>query len=310
MTPKSVVMAVATVALCTLPFWTAVPNPMGEPWLAELHNVGHTLVFIPITLGLLSVLGTALPQIGSLQRVVIGFFATMAIGGLIELAQRGTARTASWHDWLLDLAGVAIALTIYLSFSKPRPRVWRAAGLVCILGIAAWVFAPTVTWWMAKVVQQQALPTLWVAEHPITYRNWTDVNRSRVSFVAPPEHLTFQSNMVIRVDLPVEDKLPGWILKHSPPDWSEYSKLVVKTYHSQTSPIKFGVNFYSYLDTSFKTVQLDVSVVTIPPGFTEMVIPLEGKTNFNARRVKSVAWHALALKQPATVFVESVELRP
>ncbi len=307
-TPKSVVVAVATVVLCTLPFWSAVPNAKGEPWLTELHNVGHTLMFIPITLGLLSILATLLPQIGLFQRVVISFFATMAIGGLIELAQRGTARTASWHDWLLDLAGVAIALIIYLSFSRRRPWGWRATGLVCVLGIAAWVFAPTVTWWMAKVVQQQAFPSLWAAEHPITFRNWKDVSRARVSFVTPPAHLSLQRNTVIRVTLPAEDKLPGWILKYSPHDWSGYSKLVLKTYHSHASPIKFGVNFYSYANTSFETVQLDVSVVTIAPGLTEVSIPLEDKPKFNIERVKSVAWHALELKQPATVFVESVEL--
>jgi VanZ like family. len=79
-------------------------------WDKAAHFVAFGLI-----LWSLGVLFRRLPRLGAATLAI-------AIGAAVEVIQRYTGRDPSWGDWLADILGVAVALTLWAIWRGFRPR--------------------------------------------------------------------------------------------------------------------------------------------------------------------------------------------
>jgi hypothetical protein len=224
----------ALLVLLLVPFLVPVPMVLRRDLLiATLGDRLHVVLLAALTL-LLYWRG---PLAGHLARSAI---AAVLVGGAVEFLQLLVGRAALWHDFQLDLVGVALAVGLVL---------WRGhgrrAGLLLVLAtvaLTAWELRNLPARKLAVDELHDRFPVLsdFAGPRPLTL--WMEHEDAEVDLATGPR------GTVARLIAAPPAAWPGLILAYFPHDWSAYDalKLEVRLARAAADSVRFGVRLDDY----------------------------------------------------------------
>ncbi|PID80465.1 hypothetical protein CSA17_00525 [bacterium DOLJORAL78_65_58] len=227
------VVPILLAGLLLIPFFLPIPQSLrSNPVIGMLGDQVH----VPLLAGLTLVLYWFGPLRGRLWYAAL---AALACGGAIEFLQLLVGRSALFTDFLLDLAGVGLAV-----------------GLVCWRGLKMrWGLTAMAIIALVLAGQLYFLPGMIVAGlraariFPVVcdFEGSQDLWLWQGNFGAVVERVHEESgNTYLRITGGPPGRWPGADMGHFPPDWTDFSVLKVDVRHS--TPGKETVPFTIRLD--------------------------------------------------------------
>ncbi len=272
-------------------------------------NLGHVAYFALITWLLLH--WPWLRRQRPLMQWLLSLMVSLVVGGIIELMQIGTERTADPWDVLRNLSGSLLVLMLIPVLPPDRKaRRWplRVAALVLLL----WLMMP-----MARVLYDDAwarsqFPVLADFSAPFELDRWQGNTDYRLT------RLPDQDQPVLAITLKPGVAFPGVSLKHFPGDWRGYRQLHLRLYQPGPEPLSLtlrihdrahetGANAYAYSDRFNRSFVLQ-------PGWNDLTIPLDEIKNapvgrdMDLSRIVDVSLFAVAVKWQRLLELQRIEI--
>lgn len=227
----------------------------------ETQNTGHTILFILITLLILSLLRdtTRLFQRNPFKFYITSCFISLLIGIIIELLQSITHSDASKMDVVRDLAGIIVAIGLYAATDSNlqsyhlKSKRWTKAG---ILTLSFCTFTasmlPLAFLSVAYVQRETAFPvivdltTSW-SQPFLRLKNAAiylpEDQKIKIDGEAPLTRVDFKHGIY-----------PGVSIVETTPDWSAYKALMIVIYSKLNRPFELVLRIhddkhnYNYAD--------------------------------------------------------------
>lgn len=297
--------ALAFLGLAALPLLWAVPNPLGERWLAEVHNAGHVPLF--------SLLQALCLWWGSRfvnsRRSLVGLLILsscllLVVGGIIELLQPFIQRTASWSDFSHDLLGIAAGTSAFLVL-RYLPGLWlKTSAATVVIGlslvIALW---PAWPWIFAKWRIERSFPTIMKADMKAAARHLRGIQGGLTSNTSPPPQWR-TADEVIRVTLPANGRMPGLVMDNPHSNWTGFDQLAFKVYALEPSRMRVRI-----VSGTSDTLHDASQMVNIVPGENPVVLELKNFPGINFSEVRAIAWQMVKLTSPTELFLDDIQLQ-
>jgi len=209
--------------------------PFEGRWVGDFSNAAHGPAFMLITIILLSLLARSSRRAKSLRvQYATAIAAAIAIGILVELAQRSLGRDAELGDLWRDTLGALAGAGGFLLFDarvdgSPQRRLLRRTGAV-VAGIACLlILAPLVPTAAAYLHRHRSFPVLADFSSPQAGYFVGFYSGTTVATEALPADLVVGGDSVVglRVRHPGNGGWWGLRLRELYPDWRGHQRLVL-----------------------------------------------------------------------------------
>lgn len=236
------------VSLCLLvPFFLPIPMHLRRhPLIGHLGDQVHVPFLAALTL--------LIYWYGPLRgRLKYSALAALALGAAIEFLQLLVGRAALLQDFLLDVAGVtlAVGLVVWLGY---RSRVGMAMMLGMALLLAGQLyFLPGLI--LGSYQSRQTFPVLTNFEGSYDHWLWQDTYEAQLDFVDIPAGED-STNAVLRITGGPPSRWPGAQMRHFDSNWTAYQtlKIDVRNVTKGRAKVPFTVrldDFRSRLDQAY-----------------------------------------------------------
>ena len=216
-----------------IPFFLPIPQVLrSNPVIGMLGDQVH----VPLLAGLTLLLYWFGPLRGRLGRAAL---AALICGGAIEFLQLLVGRSARFEDFLLDAAGVGLAVGLVRWRGLGRREGLGAMAVIILVLAGQLYFLPGLI--LASLRAADIFPVVSDFEGPQDRWLWSTNYGAVTEFI--PEN---DGNTYLRITGGPPGRWPGADMTHFPPDWTEYSVLKVDVRHR--SPGKETVPFTVRLD--------------------------------------------------------------
>ncbi len=208
--------------LFLIPFFLPIPMELRRhPLIGHLGDQVH----VPFLMILTLLMYWKGPFACRLKGAVL---AGVILGAGIELLQLLVGRAANVADFVLDLAGIGMALG--LVFWKGYKKSW-GLGLICGIALllsAQLYFLPGLI--MGSYQTRQAFPLISDFNNPQEHWLWHGTYDAAVDLILIDDSPTGEG-MVLQLESGPPSKWPGAKMQHFPHDWSQYKTLKVDVRH-------------------------------------------------------------------------------
>jgi hypothetical protein len=202
-------------------------------------------------------------------------FNAALIGGTIEFIQAFVGRAALWHDFFLDLQGIALVVGFIL---------WRGHGKT--IGLITMVILAVVIPWQMRFLPamvsavddcRNSFPLLADFDDPGNSVLWVDTYSAEVK-------ISFETKGVLQITGGPPSKWPGTQMKNFPHNWTGYKELLVdaRLVKSNLPRSRFAIRIDDLLGRSEKCWVTDHFVATSQ--WTTYSMPIVGRQLMHSER--------------------------
>jgi len=278
------------VALLLVPFF--VPVPVGLRRHVLIATLGDRLHMV-----LLAGAALALYWRGPLRgRLPAAALAAAALGGAIELLQELVGRQALFHDFVLDVMGIAMVVgwVAWRGHGRREGVVLVAAMLV----VTAVQLRELPSVMIAAARAEERFPVLEDCRDPVGAMLWStddDIELTYVSDGATP---------CVRLTGGPPDRWPETTMRRFPHDWRGYEVLELRVRHRSAGhdSVRFGIRVDDFKSVRDGDWDWYAGVFTATSEWRTFVLPLAGRTTRLTARPLD-----LADMDKLTVFLDQPE---
>ncbi|SMF64047.1 Carbohydrate binding domain (family 11) [Alteromonadaceae bacterium Bs31] len=278
-----------------------------------LHDSGHSLVFLALTLCLALIIHRLLKQQAKLKTSILAAAISLSFGAAVEILQSKVGRQASWFDFSMDMLGTLAGLSLYQAIYARRKRV-----RVLLLSISAVLIAVSLSkpfkLAVAQSVRSKAFPLIADFDDYWLNQYFIPMSGAALSVVDAPN--TWQNNQtkVLRVQMQPAP-WPGVEIREVERDWTGFKALSFEAYNPAEHTVKIVVRVHDqqhnlkHRDRFNKTVKL-------APGYNLIEFPLSAVEQapkgreMNMKRIRAVMFYSYKLKAPRELYLDNIQLHP
>ncbi len=306
-----IVPALAAWALLTLALVFGDDALLPGRAFRALWNFGHVVYFALITALLLG--SPWLRRRSAPLQWTLALGLSLLLGGMIEVLQIGTARSADVADLLRDLTGTLLVLAFW-----PGLQGARAPGRMLLRALAAvallWTLKPLAMVLIDEYSAARQFPVLADFSAPFELSRWQgDAGRERIRDPRIADH------PLLRLKLRPA-AYSGVDFTDFPADWRGYRVLRIDLYLPGDSPLSVtlrvhdrkherGPNAFDYSDRFNRSFRLQ-------PGRNRLTVPLDdirrapAGRELDLSRIVHLGLFAAGLKAPAELLLIGIRLVP
>jgi hypothetical protein len=298
--------AIAMVFLL-VPFFVKIPRVLNNhPVAALLGDQLHVILLGSITL--------MLYWYGPLAgRIWWAALAAAFTGGAIEFLQSYVGRTALWHDFFLDLLGIAIA-TAFVLWRGDRHSWARVAFIALILFFPAQLYrVPFIS--IAAYRTHDTFPVIANFEGRYDGLLWAGSTEKEVG-VEAIEDGPDGPTRVLRISGEPPNHWPATYMRRFPRDWSDYGtiSLDVRLVGESSTEVKLGVRLDDF--SGLKKQENVYQTFVVTPEWQTVTFMFEGLPVRNSERVfehndvDRIILYIPRPKAPTTLEIDNILLGP
>ncbi len=307
LTAKSGLLIAAGI-LCLVLLFIGGPGPYSPRSYRYFWDFGHLFCFWLWTYGLLR--WRPLPSFWRQLLLVLGL--AFLVGGVTELLQALTGRSASWQDLGLDLLGSLLAVVFAApSRSKLQAGARQLLQLVTLV-LVAWSLLPLFRVVTDELIGEQQFPLLSGFETPLEVTRW---GGSASRFL--DQQVAYSGQASLRVELSTH-RYSGIGLKHFPGDWSGYRWLQMQLFNPETEPLQLHFRIHDQQHRRSGNAHSDRynTSISLPSGWSQLEVPLaqvatgpKGRP-MDLSQVAGVILFVGKLERPRRFYIDQVQLLP
>lgn len=211
------------------------------------------------------------------------------VGLIVEVIQRYTGRSFSWHDIYLNLVGTVTAVVLLSGWMKQQARKVSWSLRFLVLMLLSIVSLDAMVYTLDAVYARQQFPILLAPRYPFEL---TRLSGAKVKLSVQK----FETNDVVAAEF-LPARYSTLIFDHFPRDWSGYQQLKMEIYNDGDTPEELHVRLHdidhfpdaAYTDRFNATYQL-------LPGWNSILISLEAvRMAPNSRKMNMHKIHQMML---------------
>jgi len=296
-----------TMTLLLVPFFVRIPRSLNNhPVIAPLGDQLHVVLLGSITL-MIYWYG---PFSG---RIWWAAGVATFMGGAIEILQISVGRTALWHDFLLDLLGIAIAATWVLW--RGHGRRWAKVALFfLVLGFPAQLYPiPFIS--AAAYRAHENFPVIADFEGKFDGWLWAGSSEREVGVVEIEDGPDGPSR-VLRISGEPPNHWPATYMRRFPRDWSAYEaiSLDVRMVGNTSDDVKLGVRLDDFAglkrkENVYRTFVVDSEWQTVTFAFVGLPVRKSDRI-FDHTDIDRIILYIPKPKAPITLEIDNIQLIP
>ena len=273
--------------------------------LKELWNLAHIAYFF-LLLCLIGYIPSLKNISGKILIPGLVLF-SLLLGGLIELCQYATGRSADGQDIVLDLTGALLALTFLRRYSKPLNRKLLLSFRIALLALLALQSTPFAVAVADEIIAYRQFPLLISNDTPFEIGRWRGNAGIEIERI--------DSVNLLKIRLSPEERYPGTSLGYFPGDWSGYNLLVIRFYNPSPLPLNITVRVHDRAHESSYSHEDRFNLNTlVQPGWSELQIELDQiesapqDREMNMREISDLSVFTNKLSKERVVYINKIYL--
>jgi hypothetical protein len=196
--------------------------------LVVLQDFAHVLVFAGVALIMSTLIRRRVRFPGSALPYLLGFLASLAMGGVTELIQSAIGRAASWYDLGTDALGAGSAIALAAArdsraWSRPGRSRFAVAVVGILFGLAA--IYPVAHVSLAYMRRAQAFPAILEPRTALDLYFVSGTSaQTRSPLPVPWANEVDPTSLQVTFD---SSRWPSFSIVETAPDWRGHESLVV-----------------------------------------------------------------------------------
>jgi len=250
---------------------------------------------------------------------LVALIATTIMGALSEIMQINTNRDADVNDFLRDVGGAIVFLSLYILYDRKLIEMRRKWGKKFILGaggiLLLSLIASTFTLGLvikAYLERNRAFPTICDFEQGWQKR-FLVLRNAELKLVPPPPKWQEASQGHVGRVIFNHAIYPGFHIKEPSPDWRKYSTLAFEVYSELDTAVNLNIRIEDRQHHGLYQDRYN-SVIRINPGVNRIRIPLEKVQNgpklrkMDMTTIRAIGLFATNPPVPFTLYLDDFRL--
>lgn len=278
---------------------------------SSLHNAGHSLVFLGLSLSLCLILHYFLFAKRAKPAILVTVIVSLVFGAAVEIVQSKVGRDASWSDFELDVLGTVAGVAFYLAIYQ---RGWRRLITVAVfIAVLVVSLREPVTWRIAEIYRSRAFPVLLDFDNPWLNRYVKSKSHAQLLLTSAPAGWLGNPTQVGRVDFN-PGSWPGISIEEVHRDWHSWREMSFEVFNPGSKPVTLVVRIHDDVHNNMHKDRFN-RTYTVQPGLHHYHIPLidvreapEGR-QMDMRRIVTVMFYSYKVSNEITLYFDHVALQ-
>ncbi len=280
---------------------------------STLHNAGHSLVFLGLTLSLALIIHRLLGARRLTKTSLIAALLSLIFGAVVELIQSRVGREASWSDFALDLLGVAAALCFYRGIYVSRKRARALLFSLCALLLFFSLVKP-IKLAVAQQVRQSNFPQIAGFESYWLNQYLKPMYGAKLSVIDASAFWHGKQSQVLKIEMQAAP-WPGVMIREVEPDWSGFTKFSFEAFNPTQNPVKIVIRIHDrqhngrHSDRFNRTISLAPGANLIQLSLSSVKEAPRGR-EMDMHNIRTIMFYSYQLKAPQVLYLDDIHLSP